>query len=115
MPIHVTPADDLAAAIIRARDGDRQVLLHGGAYAEVALTLTPDDSGLTLAAAPGETPVLYGGRRLTGWTQQGDWWSAAVPEVLARSSDVRSCTPRMLSPSGISTSEIRMVWSSNAL
>ncbi len=81
MPIHVTPADDLAAAIIRARDGDRQVLLHGGAYAEVALTLTPDDSGLTLAAAPGETPVLYGGRRLTGWTQQGDWWSAAVPEV----------------------------------
>jgi hypothetical protein len=81
MPIHLTPADNLADALVRAREGDRHLILRGGAYYGVALTLTAEDSGLTLEAAPGETPVLYGGRRITGWQRDGAWWSAEVPEV----------------------------------
>jgi hypothetical protein len=66
------------------------VLLRGGMY-ELAGTLrfTADDSGTTssptvFAAYPGETPVISGGQRLTGWkvTAEGRW-ELTVPAVAA--------------------------------
>ncbi len=77
MPIHLTPSDNLADAVLRAREGDRHLVLHGGAYYDACLTLTAADSGLTIEAAAGETPILYGGRRLDGW-QPGDGETVAV-------------------------------------
>jgi hypothetical protein len=69
------------------------VLLRGGTYCLAApLSFTAEDSGtadcpITFAAAPGETPTLSGGRRLTGWkktpTAGKPLWSVDLPEVRA--------------------------------
>lgn len=54
-------------AIETAEAGDT-ILLRGGEY-DLAepLVITPQKSGLTLAAAPGETVTLRGSRMVTGW------------------------------------------------
>lgn len=64
------------------------VWLHGGTYRLAApLRFTPDDSGtlrapVTYRAAPGERPVISGGRPVTGWRRQDDHlWVADVPWV----------------------------------
>lgn len=88
----------------RARDALRQskvaepkrIVLGGGAYFDVAVTLEAEDSGLTIEAAPGETPRLYGGIRLSGWQQEGDYYVASLP---ARS-DGRNWEIRMLQVDG---------------
>ncbi|MCF7854882.1 MAG: right-handed parallel beta-helix repeat-containing protein [Candidatus Pacebacteria bacterium] len=83
-----TEADPLAtpaAAVTvcrRAGTGGCTIVLHGGRYElDEPLRLDPRDSGLTLAAAPGESPVLSGGRVLTGWEPEPDGrlWSAPAP------------------------------------
>lgn len=89
------PLASPAAAIDLCRHhGDRSciILLHGGRY-DLAepLRLGPEDSGLTLEAAPGETPVLYGGCILDGWQPEGDgpfWW-APVPGPGSGTWDIR--------------------------
>lgn len=87
------------ATLLKARDavgsnnaagvkGDVTVLLRGGTYTlDRTLIFGPKFSGtdhraITFAAYPGEHPVVSGGRRITGWQrQQGDIWSAQLPEV----------------------------------
>jgi hypothetical protein len=87
------PFASLTRALTASRmlSGERTIVVHGGAYYDVDLTLTPADAGLTLEAAPGETPVLYGGRPVTDWaiTPEG-WWSAEVPGVQAGEWDFRA-------------------------
>ncbi len=64
------PVATLARAVDAARQaGAHVILLRGGTYrlAET-VTLGPEDSGLRIAAAPGEKPVLSGGERVTGFT-----------------------------------------------
>lgn len=64
------------------------VLIRGGRF-ELAepLTFGPEDSGttrhsVTYAACPGETVVVSGGRRITGWRRSGRGiWQAGVPRV----------------------------------
>ena len=68
----------------------KRVIVHGGKYYGVAVTLCPDDSGLTIEAAPGEQPILYGGTLITGWHGEGDGWAAAdLPAVQSGRSDFR--------------------------
>ncbi|MCX7016671.1 MAG: right-handed parallel beta-helix repeat-containing protein [Candidatus Sumerlaeota bacterium] len=86
------------ATIARARDAVRElkakatgpitVCLRGGTYdLKEPLVFAPQDSGspqapVIYAAYPGETPILSGGRAITGWTEgQGGVWSAQVPGV----------------------------------
>lgn len=67
--------------------------VRGGLYALAEpVVFTPEDSGspqrpVTVAAWPGEKPVLSGGRRITGWkplTVNGTpLWAAEIPEVRA--------------------------------
>lgn len=85
------------ATLPRARDAAREVagacelIVHGGCYEQVSLVLTPADSGLTISAALGETPVLYGGRRLRGWQPIGNgWYGIALPEVATGVWDFRA-------------------------
>jgi hypothetical protein len=66
------------------------VLLRDGRHFLAApLTLTPEHSGgpaapTTIAAYPGERPVLSGGRLTTGWHPDRDGlWAAKVPDVAA--------------------------------
>ncbi len=55
----------------------RRIVLRGGHYWNVAIVLGPQDSGLTIEAEFGATPVLQGGQRLTGWVKDGDDFVAA--------------------------------------
>src|SRR5436305_1961975 len=72
------PISTLAAARDKLRElrraGDRSpmtVTVRGGTYfLDEPLVLTPEDSGVTYAAAPGERAVISGGRRITGWTKK---------------------------------------------
>jgi len=69
-------------------EADVTVLVHGGRYALTApLVFGPEDSGteehaVTYAAAPGETPMISGGRRISGW-KNGDAgkWMTPLREV----------------------------------
>lgn len=67
------------------------ILVRGGTYElDEPIELLPDHSGpgpqrpLLIAAYPGETPVISGGRRITGWKpvpEKPGLWEAEVPEV----------------------------------
>lgn len=66
---------------------DISVLFRGGTYVQHApVVFGPEDSArgkqvITYAAFPGETPVFTGGRRITGWQQNGRIWTATIPEA----------------------------------
>jgi hypothetical protein len=89
------PMATLAAARDAARklpaSEPRRILLKGGKYfLGETVVLDARDSGLSIEAAPGEKPVLYGGRRITGWRKEGKrFWSAKLPDVLAGRWDFR--------------------------
>ena len=67
--------------------GDSPTLLVGGGlfFVEAPVVLTPEDSGLVLAAWPGARPVVSGGRPIAGWkevTVQGKkLWAADIPSA----------------------------------
>jgi hypothetical protein len=88
------PLASLSRAAERARalpkDQPRQIVLHGGNYWNVGLVLSPEDSGLSIEAEPGETPRLYGGQRLSGWVKEGALVSAALPVLPAVTEDVNA-------------------------
>ena len=69
------PAAAPAPAEVLIRDGTHRL--------EQPLELGPEDSGVTYAAYPGESPVLSGGRRIEGWRRETVngrvAWAAAVP------------------------------------
>jgi parallel beta-helix repeat protein len=73
----VGPLASLGAALAAVRldpTVDTIVLADGSYFMKQALHLGSDDAGLTIAAAPGATPVLHGGLDLSGveWTAVGD-------------------------------------------
>ncbi|MBI2438851.1 MAG: right-handed parallel beta-helix repeat-containing protein, partial [Lentisphaerae bacterium] len=79
------PCASLEAAVSRARqyapETRRTIRLGAGRHVlEHTLVLDPRDAGLTIEAAAGEKPVLYGGIVLPGWEPDGDrFWSAPAP------------------------------------
>lgn len=83
--------DALRASKAKGEASGGRIIVRGGAYfLDSTLELTPEDSGLTIEAAPGEEPVLYGGRRVTDWKRDGEkFWAASLPEVVAHPSDAR--------------------------
>src|SRR5215211_5326684 len=66
-----------------------EIRLRGGRYQlQEAITVTPADSNLTLAAYQNERPVLSGGVPVTGWRKVSDAparWEAKVPAAHFRS------------------------------
>ena len=89
-----TPARALRAVRrFRAGQGSRShsaatVWVRDGAYFLAhPMVLGQEDSGLLLAAYPGEHPLLSGGRRISGWRElQRDgrtFWAADLPRVRA--------------------------------
>jgi hypothetical protein len=79
----------LSRAVDRARrNAQRPVTLRlqGGTHVLAEpLVLTPADSNLTIEAAAGATPVISGGRRMTGWRKAqlngADCWAVDLPDV----------------------------------
>ena len=87
------------ATLVRARDAARKagpgtakrIIVEAGEYFDVSLVLEPQDSGLTIEAAPGGRPVLYGGRRVTNWRKDGDkFYAAELPGVKEGTWDFRT-------------------------
>ena len=94
-------SDGPFATLFRARDEARKriaggleggltIRIHGGVYRLwKSLVLDPRDGGseaheVAWIAAPGEKPVISGGRRLNGWKKaQGELWTVDLPEVRA--------------------------------
>ncbi|MDP6358430.1 MAG: right-handed parallel beta-helix repeat-containing protein [Planctomycetota bacterium] len=85
------------ATLTRARDAARQagpgqqgkIVVRGGDYYEVCLQLGPEDSGLTIEAAEGESPGLYGGRVIRNWEKEDHFYAAELPGVKERKWDFR--------------------------
>ena len=92
------PLPSLQAALMRIRQLRQNaaltypvsVWIRGGTYElHAPLNFSPEDSGpVTFAAYPGEQPVLDGGERIKGWTEQkvngSTAWVADVSAILAR-------------------------------
>ncbi len=59
------------------------VLLRGGRYElEAPLLFEPADSNVTYRAYRNETPIVSGGRRITGWeTSEDGIWRTTIPAV----------------------------------
>jgi len=90
------------AGLAEARDAIRQMKQQGGLPGPVHVVVkggvyrigkpvvfTPEDSGTAGApifyeAAPGERPVISGGRVIAGWRQEDAFWVADVPEAANR-------------------------------
>ena len=70
--------------------GPVHVVVRGGVYRiSEPVIFTPEDSGTAGApifyeAAPGERPIISGGRVITGWRQEGALLVADVPEAANR-------------------------------
>ena len=93
--IHVSPNGDdagagiasaplrtLSAAATRARAaGGARIVLADGTYETAEpFVLTAADRHLVFEAAPGASPVVSAGRRISGWTVDAKgWWHARVP------------------------------------
>ncbi|MBS3762741.1 MAG: right-handed parallel beta-helix repeat-containing protein [Planctomycetes bacterium] len=61
---------------------EARIVVEGGRYYEVSLELTPDDAGLMIEGDDGTRPVLYGGRRIDDWEDDGDGlYRANLPGV----------------------------------
>ncbi|MCG5238861.1 right-handed parallel beta-helix repeat-containing protein [Azospirillum doebereinerae] len=68
---------DRAQSAMRAT-GVRDTYVRGGTYTlDRTVTLTGADNGVRIMAYPGETPVLSGGQRVTGFTDLGGGLYAA--------------------------------------
>jgi hypothetical protein len=76
------------ASLPRARDAARtskiprpRIVLRGGDYfVRETISFDGRDSGLTIEAAPGEKPVLFGGEIHGGWESESDGiWSMKLP------------------------------------
>jgi hypothetical protein len=79
----------------------KRIVVHAGNYFNVALSLGPQDSNLTIEAAPGERPVFYGGQPVSGWEKDGDrFYSADLPPY------PKSVAP---APNKVPSWEIRML------
>jgi hypothetical protein len=62
-----TPGRAMAEARKRGAAGVKIVLRTGVYYMDAPIVLGPEDSGLTIEAAPGEDVALSGGRPVNGW------------------------------------------------
>ncbi|MDR0541795.1 MAG: right-handed parallel beta-helix repeat-containing protein [Dysgonamonadaceae bacterium] len=63
-----------------------RIQMKGGVYPLYEpVFIRPEDSGTEssptiIEAFPGETPVLSGGLKISGWRKEGKYWTAPVPE-----------------------------------
>ena len=103
--VHVAPSGDDAgpgtaskpfASIGRAQQALREAkggtaVIHAGTYRLAEpLTFGPEDATCTYAAAPGQTPVISGGRTIKGWKQGEDGvWRTTIADVKAAQWDFR--------------------------
>jgi hypothetical protein len=90
------PMGSIAAALRKAREWRRlsdpfirngiRIIVRGGDYLlDQPIFVRPEDAGTEasptiIEAAPGEAPVLSGGRPVKGWVKKGKLWEADIPQ-----------------------------------
>ncbi|MBN2377448.1 MAG: right-handed parallel beta-helix repeat-containing protein [Sedimentisphaerales bacterium] len=68
----------------------RMVLMAGEYFLEKPLLLNPSDNGLEITAAPQQSVVLYGGKKITGWKKDGNqFYATSLPGVKEGNWDFR--------------------------
>lgn len=93
--IHKEDFKSLAEAAERSRQYHHPAkkvirLARGDYFLERPLVLDARDRGMSIEAEEGERPVLYGGRRVTGWKPDGPkFWAADVPQARSGQWDFR--------------------------
>ena len=81
--------DAIRAAWADGADGGFEVRIQGGDYfITEPVVFGPEDSGsaagpVVYRAAEGASPVIHGGRVITGWKREGELWVADIPAVKA--------------------------------
>ncbi len=86
------PVKSIGEALIRTREipaGKRRIVVRGGSYYDVGLTLMKADSDLTIEAFEGETPILYGGIPVRNWESRDGFLVAAIEGAKDRGRDFR--------------------------
>jgi len=88
------PLASLSAAVQAARrlgteTSRRIVVLAGEYFLDAPVVLDGRDNGLVISSAVPGMAVLYGGRVLEGWRQEGDVWVVDVPELRSGDWDFR--------------------------
>lgn len=74
------PFATLGYAVRVARTNQvKTILVKSGNYYNTEVWLTNSDSGLTISADVGATPVLYGGQPMTGWVANGPYQELTLP------------------------------------
>ncbi|MEN6335561.1 MAG: hypothetical protein ABFE01_15025, partial [Phycisphaerales bacterium] len=80
-----------AARDVGAGQSRTIVIQEGDYFLDEPIVLTPQDSGLTIEAAPGAKACLYGGREVSGWQPDGDGlYAASLPGVKEGTWDFRA-------------------------
>jgi hypothetical protein len=75
----------------KAAGGPHQIVLLAGDYFLARpLELDARDNGLTMESDAGAAATLYGGKRVTGWRRDGQFWSADLPGVKDGTWDFRA-------------------------
>lgn len=84
------PVATVQAAVELSRNsGVRKIQIQEGDYFDVAVVLTPKDSGLTISGEPGKIVRLLGGRLLEGFKQNGGFLESTVPDSILKELDFR--------------------------
>jgi hypothetical protein len=86
------PLGTVEEAVRRTRTvktGKKRIIVREGTYYDVSIVLKREDSGLTIEAAEGGHPVLYGGLPVTAWEREGDFYCAPLEDVEDRTRDFR--------------------------
>ncbi|HQL10548.1 MAG TPA: hypothetical protein PLE35_13160, partial [Lentisphaeria bacterium] len=92
-------ADQPFATLAAARDAARQVpagphriVVHTGDYfLDEPLVLDARDKGLSIVGEDRDAVRIFGGRKLTGWTRDGEhFWQVPLPGVKEREWDFRA-------------------------
>lgn len=80
-----------ALAILREHPGKKELVVHSGLYAGCHISLTEQDSGLTIRAAGGEKPILSGAVLVDDWVvdEQTGWFVGQTPMADGAFADFR--------------------------
>ncbi len=95
IPIHDVGAGckftSIQAALDGTRGAPRRLELQAGEYIlDAPLVLDARDSGTTIEAAPGATPILFGGKKVGPWVPDGErFWCAPIPPLPGGRRDIR--------------------------
>ena len=91
------PVASLEQAVILSRNvGDaprRRIIAADGLYLNTSVTLSAQDSGLEIVAAPKATPVFLGGTTVANWEPEGDaspFWTADLSDRTEFSDGLRA-------------------------